>query len=163
MDILEYAIQMEKDGENYYRSAAARIPDKGLSGILVMLADQEVKHRQVLEELKATGGGRMDEASIIPDMKNAFQALMERNETPSPSDSEVALYVKARQIEEEALRFYQEKAGQAVTPEARLLLERIAREEKTHYQILDSIVEFVSRPEPGKWLEDAEWYHNEEY
>jgi hypothetical protein len=29
--------------------------------------------------------------------------------------------------------------------------------------MLDTIVEFVSRPEPGNWLENAEWYHTDEY
>lgn len=34
-------------------------------------------------------------------------------------------------------------------------------EEKKHYFLLDNIIEFVSRPE--QWLENAEFYHLEEY
>lgn len=29
MDIYEYAMQMEKDGENYYRELAQKAPNKG--------------------------------------------------------------------------------------------------------------------------------------
>jgi hypothetical protein len=39
----------------------------------------------------------------------------------------------------------------------------LAAEEKKHLRIMENIVEFVSRPEPGNWLENAEWYHLDEY
>jgi hypothetical protein len=36
-------------------------------------------------------------------------------------------------------------------------------EEDKHLRIMENIVEFVSRPEPGNWLENAEWHHLETY
>ena len=70
---------------------------------------------------------------------------------------------KARDIEEQSKQFYLEKAAQSTDQQPRTVLEKIAAEEQKHFHIMDNIVEFVSRPEPGNWLEDAEWHHLEEY
>jgi hypothetical protein len=37
----------------------------------------------------------------------------------------------------------------------------VAGEEHKHYLLLERIIDFVSRPE--QWLEDAEFYHLEDY
>jgi len=39
----------------------------------------------------------------------------------------------------------------------------LAKEEANHLRIMENIVEFVTRPEPGNWLENAEWHHLNEY
>jgi len=46
VDIFEYVMQMEKDGENYYHQLAQQITNKGLQTTLIMLADDEVKGLQ---------------------------------------------------------------------------------------------------------------------
>jgi rubrerythrin len=76
---------------------------------------------------------------------------------------ETAAYRKARDIEEKSRQFYREKAQEETDQQSRVLLERLALEEDKHYRIMDNIVEFVSRPEPGNWLENAEWHHLDTY
>lgn len=46
---------------------------------------------------------------------------------------------------------------------ADLLRRGFASEEEKHLRIMENIVEFVAGPEPGFWLENAEWHHLEEY
>ena len=41
------------------------------------------------------------------------------------------------------------------------MFQMIFKEEQRHAKVLESVIEFVSSPE--KWLENAEWYHLEEY
>jgi rubrerythrin len=59
--------------------------------------------------------------------------------------------------------FYLEKAEEVKDEQAKLLLKKLAKEEEKHLHIMENIVEFVSRAEPGKWLENAEWHHLETY
>ena len=40
---------------------------------------------------------------------------------------------------------------------------QLAKEKENHLRIMEIIVEFVSRPEPGNWLENAKWHHLNEY
>jgi rubrerythrin len=57
--------------------------------------------------------------------------------------------------------FYLEKATQVEDPTEHDTFLQVAGEENKHYFILQQIIDFVSRP--NEWLEDAEWYHLEEY
>jgi len=54
-----------------------------------------------------------------------------------------------------------EKAHEVKEKYQEELFLRLAEEEKKHFFLLKNIVEFVSRPET--WLENAEFYHLEEY
>ncbi|MHC4911431.1 MAG: ferritin family protein, partial [Planctomycetota bacterium] len=61
MDILEYAMKMEKDGEQYYRRTAEKVNNKGIKTILSMLADEEVKHYNALARIQAQQPAEMVE------------------------------------------------------------------------------------------------------
>jgi len=165
MNIYQYAMQMEKDGENYYRQLAREAGGSGLAKIFTMLADEEVKHYQTVERLnRKDSNHQMADTPLLKNVKNVFSAMRDEKEelhidTTAASNS----YRKACTIEAESEKFYQEKADQADNEHERQIFARMAKEEANHLRIMESILEFVSRPEPGNWLEDAEWYHLEEY
>lgn len=87
--------------------------------------------------------------------------MKEEDDTIGINISQIELYKKAQEIEEKSRKFYLEKAGEAVNPAQKEIFSKIADEEKKHYFILENVIEFVSRPQ--NWLENAEWYHLEEY
>jgi rubrerythrin len=163
MDILEHAMQMELDGEQYYRELAAKTDDEGLAGILTRMADDEVKHYNTFKQLREQQAPEMAAEGVSEGARTLFAELAEKGRGFGLDASQVALYEKARDVERDARDFYLEKAADLASPEARALVKRIADEEELHYQLLSSIVEFVARPVPGNWLENAEWSHREEY
>ncbi len=160
VDIFEYAMQMEKDGEYYYRQLAQQTANKGLKTILVMLADEEVKHYKAIEKIK-TAEPHMAETTILTDAKNVFVQIQESSESFDFDLEQIELYKKAQDIEEASRDFYLENAGQVEEEYQKDIFLRLADEEKKHYFLLENIIEFVSRPET--WLENAEFYHLEEY
>jgi len=160
VDIFEYAMQMEKDGENYYHQLAQQTANKGLKTILAMLADEEVKHYNAVEKMR-TVKPRIAETAILTDAKNVFVQIKESGESFDFGTTQTGLYRKAQDIEKESLDFYLEKANEVKEEYQRDIFLRLAEEEKKHYFLLDNIIEFVSRPE--QWLENAEFYHLEEY
>jgi rubrerythrin len=165
MNIFEFAMRMEKDGEQYYRQLAEKSGSPGLGRIFTMLADEEVKHYNIVERLsERLGVPRLAETSILENVKNVFAGMKDAGD-PLLIDTteETKNYMKARDIEEESVKFYQEKAKEApAAPRFQIFLQ-LAAEEKKHLRIMESIVDFVSRPEPGNWLENAEWHHLDEY
>lgn len=165
MNIYAFAMQMEKDGENYYRQLAEQSRSAGLRKIFVMLADEEVKHYHVVELLsKKTGAPQLAETKVLENVKNIFVAMREtREELHIDTTEEVQSYRKASGLEEESRKFYQEKADQAESETERKILLQLAGEERKHLRIMENIVEFVSKTESGRWLENAEWYHLDEY
>lgn len=163
MRIFDYAMQMEKDGEKYYRELAEKCPHTGLTTIFNMLADEEVKHHDVLLQISKDRKAQMTEGTIREDVKNIFAEMTEDGAKFDFSVSEIGLYWKAQEIEQKSRNFYLEKAKSISSPQEKELFFKIADEERLHYLMLESIIEFVSRPEPGNWLENAEWYHTDEY
>ena len=58
---------------------------------------------------------------------------------------------------------YLEKSKGVEGEQEKLLLTQLAKEEEKHLRIMENVVEFISRAEPGKWLENAEWHHLDTY
>ena len=160
MNIFEYAMQMEKDGEEYYRQLARQTDNKGLQTILTMLADEEVKHYNAIERMQTTEP-HMEEATILTDARNIFVQIKESGDSFDFDIKQTDLYRKAQDIEKESRDFYTGKADEVTEEYQRELFLKLAEEERKHYFLLDNIIEFVSRPE--YWLENAEFFHLEEY
>ena len=159
MNIYEFAMQMEKDGERFYRDLATTSGSPGLTQILTMLAEDEVKHYNVIRNMAEAAGPEMAGTTVLADAKNVF-AQMSGTALPLEG-TQVDLYRQAQEIERQSQAFYEEHAGQATDPTVRALLLKIAEEEKLHYFLLDHVIEFMGRP--STWLEDAEFNHLDEY
>ena len=167
MDIYEFAMQMEKDGENYYRQLMQKCKNTGLKNIFAMLADEEVKHYGFIEQLRLKScQPQVENTRLLEKVKNIFIQMKDDKQEQDPqvdTKEETNAYRKARDIEEMSRSFYLEKAEEVKDEQAKLLLKKLAKEEEKHLHIMENIVEFVSRAEPGKWLENAEWHHLETY
>ena len=161
MNIYDYAMQMEKDGENYYRDSAQKINNAGLKKILGMLADAEVKHCDILQKMKKNEKAQSPHTEILSNVKNIFVEMQEAKDTVGVNISQKELYKKAQEIEKKSQEFYSEKATEVNDLSQKELFLKIAEEEKKHYWILENILNFISRPQ--NWLENAEWYHLDEY
>ncbi|MBN2324529.1 MAG: ferritin family protein [Spirochaetes bacterium] len=160
MDIFEYAMKMEQDGRKFYLELAENAENTGIRRILQMLADDELKHYNVLREMKSKKP-EMADTRILDNAKNVFEEIS-REEEPAPvTGSQGDLYRKAQEIELKSKDFYQQKAAEAEGGFEKDIFSRLAKEEQKHYILLENIVGYVTRPE--RWLENAEWHHMDEY
>ena len=161
MNIIEYALKMEKDGEAYYRDLAANAENKSIEDIFNILADAEAQHYEAFLQLRDNLPIPLVEEKTLSQVKNIFQQMQLRKEKLEVDESQVEAYKKARNIEKESREFYLQKAGELTDPMQKSLCLKMAAEEKQHYIILSNIIDFMSRPDT--WLEDAEWHHMDEY
>lgn len=161
MDIFKYAMKMEKDGEAYYRELANKCGDQGLKNILNMLADDEVKHFNVLNEMRKGEKSKHEATEILSDSKNIFNLMKEKNETLSLDISQKEIYKRAQETEKQSEEFYRQKSEEATDPHLKETLLKFAEDEKKHYVLLDNIIELISRPD--YYLENAEFCHLDEY
>ncbi|MBU0507201.1 MAG: ferritin family protein [bacterium] len=163
MNIYVYAMKMEKEGENYYRELEAKVKNPGLKKILNFLANQEVKHYNVLAEMsKENPTPTMAEEALLNDVKTVFSGFKENTDVADFETDEVAFYEKARDLEKAAFDFYTQKAEQTMIDTHKEIFLRIAGEEKQHIDIMEALIDFTASPE--KWIEDAEWNNiGEEY
>jgi len=160
MGILEFAMQMEKDSEQFYCDFASQTENKGLRTILNMLADEEHKHFSIVEKMK-TEMPTAVETNILDDVKNVFVEMKQTGTFLGPEITQIQLYTKAQDMERKSIDFYAEKVDEVPRADQRRWFVTLAEEEKKHYFLLENIIEFVSRPQT--WLENAEFCHLEEY
>lgn len=160
MDIFKFAIKMEQDGEAFYRELAGQVSEEGVKTILLMLASDEVKHAKAIEQIRSRTVD-MSDTEILNKARNIFERMKEFHEEFDFDHGHEALYRQAMEIEQNSIDFYMDRAEQMPEPRQKALFERLAEEEKKHYRLLSGLADFVNRPKT--WLEDAEFYHLEDY
>ncbi len=163
MDIYKFALKMEKDGEKFYREMAANCEDKGMNAILTMLADEEVVHYEILQQMQTKASPEHKSPDTFAGIKNLFEEMKTLKDGLKIDKNQAAMYAEARDIEKEAVTFYEEKAKEMSNEDDKALLLKLAKEEQRHYIILDNLADFVGQAEPGRWLENAEWRQMNDY
>ena len=165
IDAFEYAMKMEVDGKNFYEEQAALMPEPALKNIFKELANDEERHYNIFKAMKDGKKGDFAEAfktNILASTKNVFQKLAAegRDIKAFPAGVKEA-WVKAREIEDKAEKFYREQANKVETDEQKKVWNLIADEEHKHWVAMDNVVRFIDRP--NQWLEDAEWSNLDSY
>lgn len=156
MNVFEFAMQMEKDGETFYREIATKTKNAGLKKIFSTLADEEVVHYNTFKKLKDKASVQAIESNILDKAKNIFIEVKNAGGLDMSLElPQTEAYQKAMEAEKEAYSFYEAKAEETDDPAEKEILLTFAREERRHYRLLENVIEFISRPE--EWLEDAEY------
>ena len=161
MDVLDYCLKMEQDGEKFYRDMADKCQLPGMKKILNMMANDEVEHQNYFKNLKQKAQTKYSKTTIISESKNVFQEMKDRKDILNLEGTNVDLLKEAHGVELKSEAFYREKAAELDNDEAKKLLNNIADEEKKHAELLTNLIEFVSKPDI--WIENAEFNHIEDY
>lgn len=160
MDIFKFALQMEKDGAEFYRNMAKKTKNQSVGTVLLMLADEEDKHYRAIEAIQKADYD-MTETEILDSARNIFQRVKDFGEEFSAEADQVKLYEQALDLEHKSEAFYLDRADQVKLPRQKELFKKLAAEEAKHVVLLENLAEFVVRPQ--QWLENAEFFHPEEY
>ena len=160
MDIYDFAIQMEHDGEQFYRDVASKTAEKGLRAILMNLADDEKKHAEIIGNIQSQTP-RMEATVILDTAKNVFQQMKDFGGEFDLTGDEEKAYRQAMVMEQRSIDFYLDRADQVENTEQKELFKQLAKEEKKHYCLLENMADFVARPKT--YLADAEFSNLDEY
>lgn len=158
MDMLQFAIDMELDGQNYYAGQAALHPDDGLASVFELLASEEAAHAAILKKLQ-NGQAYQFGAPTRPDLKSVFSGLAAFQSDTKKTPSAVDAYRMALGKEQQSIDLYEKLAGDG--EDCKPLFNFLVEQEREHCQLLEKIVKIVSRPE--SWVESAEFGLREEY
>jgi rubrerythrin len=132
------AIKTEKDSMDFYRRAASVTKNERAKKVLEMLANEEIGHlKAFFDHYKGTEFG--DLASYINspvDTKNPTYVKLEKaiNENLHEQKAlELALFE-----EKECIGQYTQLAQGVVDPAVRTVFERVVKETKGHYDLIES-------------------------
>lgn len=155
MNVYQYAMKIEKEGEAYYRELVAKSPNNGLKRIFNMLAAEEVKHYNIFKSMMKNNNVDVDKLDIITDTKTIFEILNQEKDSVDLSKEEIKYYQEAIEREDNSHKFYLEKSKEIEDEKEKLIFIKIAEEEIKHKMILEDIVSFIE--EPTNWVSSAEF------
>ena len=161
MDIFKFAMEKEKFSEDYYRQLSKKTHNKGLSSILTMLAEEERRHFNIVQQMQRQTPEIKTDTDILGNARQVFEKMRQSAENFNFEITELELYEKARDIEKESRQFYLEKSNEVKDASQKEIFKRLADEEQKHLALLQRICDFVAKP---KWfLENAEMYRFDDY
>jgi len=152
MDIFEFAMQMELDGQAFYEKGAAATDNAELKKIFLTLAEEEQRHYRIFKNLKEGQLGAAKEfaanrAKTVSIAKNLFQKMAEEGKNSLFGDEARALWKEAIGIEEKSEKMYRDEAAKEKDPERKKILNGIADEEKNHIYLIDNMMSFMNDPQ----------------
>ena len=134
-EVVQFAIDKEKDAQTFYRSAASLSQYPGISPLFLEMAEEEGKHQKLLEELPDSS--TLPESSKpVPDLKisDYLVDLKFHNEMKYQD-----VMILAMKNEEKSLKFYRAWETKVEDPGMKKLFSFLADEEAKHKYRLESI------------------------
>jgi len=152
MDILEYAMQMELDGKDFYMKGADQTSAPAIKKIFKTLATEEHRHYQFFKSLKDENKQDVQEAETnkadsLKLVKNVFQEMVEAGKDQLECDTTKTVWEEALEVERKTERLYRDAADKETDEQKKKLLNIIADEEKSHIYLIDNILNFLNDPE----------------
>eukprot|EP01029_Cantina_marsupialis_P029503 TRINITY_DN78128_c0_g1_i1.p2 TRINITY_DN78128_c0_g1~~TRINITY_DN78128_c0_g1_i1.p2 ORF type:complete len:156 (-),score=30.19 TRINITY_DN78128_c0_g1_i1:743-1210(-) len=155
MNVYEYAMKVEKEGEAYYREMCSKASNPGLKRIFTMLADEEVKHYNLFKNMMNKDNVDFDKLDIITDTQTIFNTLLEEKDNVQLDSEHIQYYKDAIEREANSQNFYIENSKKLEDSKEKEVFIKIADEEKKHKKILEEIVIYLE--EPADWVASAEF------
>ncbi len=155
MNVYQYAMKVEKEGESYYREMSDHTQNLGLKRIFNILADEEVKHYEVLKAMMKEENLNLNELNLITDTKTIFETLQKQKDKVDFDRSQIQFYKDAIAREENSHNFYINEAKKIEDKAEKEIFLKIAEEEIKHKKVLEEIIHFLE--EPCDWVASAEF------
>jgi rubrerythrin len=146
-DIIEIALQIEKNGENTYRRAQRKASDPSLADLLGRLADEELEHQRWFAEFKSRVGILPVDKNLEALGRELFQNIL-GEKAFSLDDADIsgvpdiqAIMRISAEFEQDTVVFYEMLEPFVEEPRTRDDLRLIIEEEKGHLRKLQERLE----------------------
>lgn len=160
MDIFEFAIEMEKDGEKYYREQAAENKGAELEAVFTSLANDEKMHAETLRKKKQKAGYELEDSNV-EGYANVFKGEGEFKMETKAEPEQIDFYRKALEKEQESIDLYRKMLSDAEGSDDTELFGWLIGQEQKHYDLLYDLITLLERAK--SWVESPEFGVREDY
>ncbi len=159
VEILKNAILLEKRGRAFYQKVADQASAPAVKAFFEMMADEEVKHVQILvDQFKAyRQNGQFAPGDFSPGTTGSVASKVMTRELKSQisaADYEAAAISAAMSMEKNAIRLYADRAAEARDPNEKALYQWLAAWERQH---LDFLAEIDRELIEDIWHDNSFW------
>jgi rubrerythrin len=151
-EVFELAIQIENNGEQYYRDAVKKLSDPSLKSMLEWLAEQERKHQSWFSERKEkldTEGEDLEVAQMGSSILMGIlgdQSFSLKEADLSAIDGLEALIQLAIEFEKDSILFYEMIGSLIEDSDTSEKLHEIIVEEHRHIELLEDFQDREESP-----------------
>ncbi len=149
MNPLDFALQMELDGQEYYSRLAEDTNNSQMKQAFLAFAADEQKHYQAILALKDSSKCNYVGSNTLTQIKGIFSDGI-RKGTESVDQNLLDAYKLALDMELKSIKLYKDLGKQAENEQDEELFGKLVKEEEMHHSILWKLTELMQRPE--------EWY-----
>ena len=146
MNVFDFAIRMEEDGQRFYEHLATEANQAELKSIFAMLAAAEHEHQQALERMKQSIPPAKAESKVLERVRNVFEPLLENRQALAMLTGDPDGYRHAIRFAMAGIALYEQMARKEQNPASSALLKMLAEEERQHLTIMENIYDFVQAP-----------------
>jgi rubrerythrin len=146
-DIIEIALQIEKNGESTYRRAQRKTSDPSLADLLGLLADEELEHQRWFTEFKGRVGNKPVDQNLEAMGRELFQNILgekafslDEVDLSQVADIRAVMRISA-EFEQDTVVFYEMLEPFVEEPQSREDFRIIIEEEKGHVRDLQERLE----------------------
>ncbi len=161
MDVFGFAIQMEVDGERYYREQAGRFAGSGLQKVFLMLAEDEKHHAEILEGKSKGGVYALADSVTLAEARNIFLGMGDFKSEIQKIPSQLDVYEIALDMEKKSIALYTDCLSKSKDDSEKDIFEYLIGQEKDHLAIMEELMEAVRNA--VSWVESAEFGIRKEY
>lgn len=148
MKVLDFALQMEEMGRNYYERLAAETSLNGIRAVFSMLAEEQQELYDTFQAMKRGASAHCNADSLTLDRAwQQFGRIFAGDGTSiALLKSDLDAYRHAVQVEADIVGFFEELAKSERNAEARAMLNEVAAVERKSYRRVETIHDFVAAP-----------------
>ena len=161
MDIFEFALKMELEGEKYYRDLAAKVKYAELKPVLEGLADDEQRHYKIIQAAQKEIWNYIEADPSLNNIQSIFASNKNKESILTLKKEQIDVYEAALAKEKESVELYLKLKENAVGQEAKMICEKLRHEEEKHVEVIDTIIDMLNHV--NDWVEAAEFNHRDTY
>ncbi len=158
MNLLEFAIKMENEGETFYRIQAADNKENGLFTVFTALADEEKRHAKIIADFLNDDRIKIPDSNL-PASSGIFNEKFKSDTKQKPEQLDA--YRVALEKEKESIDLYRRLMENTGKMLEKNMYAYLIEQEESHYSTIESIIFHLEKAE--SWVESAEFGVREEY
>ena len=153
LEILQSAMNMEKDGREFYLKAAQDSKSSMAKNLFDVLAKEELVHQEIIGEIYEAlkSGNQWPEVRITPvhsqNSENIFSAALKDPQQQKAASDDLEAVGIALNMEEKSFKLYSGRAKESDAPLEKEFYQALAHEEQKHIVSLRDPEEYLTDPE----------------
>lgn len=161
MNFLEFALQTEMDGIDFYTAKAEENKENSLHKVFIFLAKDELRHASLIRALGAEKFPALPDNDALACKESVFDNAETLTDGFYTSSAQLTTYYMAREIEKKSIDLYNKELHNSKDPREQEVFRFILNQEQKHFELFEELCLRVGRPD--EWIETAEFGPRDEY